>query len=46
MNEINITDFMSCDAEMIILVFERDALKTYEVLSRFSEAPPDSVVSA
>lgn len=46
MNGVNITDFMSCDAEMIILVFERDALKTYEVLSRFSEAPPDGVDSA
>ena len=36
LNGISLTDFMSCDAEMIVVVREKDALRSYETLEKLS----------
>ncbi len=37
LNGISLTDFMSCDAEMIVIVREKDALRCYKTLEKLSQ---------
>ena len=40
MNDINNIEFMSCNPQIVIVVEERDAVKSYEALRSLMEARP------
>lgn len=41
MNDINMMEFMSCVPELIIVVDEKDALRSYDAIEKLSRTPPE-----
>ena len=42
MNGINMVEFMSCVPELIIVVDERDALRSYDAIEKLSRRPAEN----